>query len=134
MTSTLTVAGGLVVYGATQLAQRFWLDPVTEAMKALGRASYVFVYYADVYRAPGIVREELTAEASKELRMCGAELKASLTAVRSYWAFRMLRQLPPRDSMERVASLFIGLSNAKMKEDARDARKEADELKTLLGV
>lgn len=32
----LTVAGGLVIYGATQLAQRFWLNSVTELMKSLG--------------------------------------------------------------------------------------------------
>jgi hypothetical protein len=134
MTLALTVAGGLVVYGATQLAQRFWLEPVTELTKALGRASYVTEYYANVYTAPGIVPAELTAEASKELRKCACELRASLRAVRSYRAFRILRQLPPRDTVERAATVLIGLSNASKEEDARDAWKEANELKTLLGV
>ena len=52
ITSSLTVAVGLVVYGATQFAQRFWLDPVTDLMKALGRAAYACVYYANVYSSP----------------------------------------------------------------------------------
>ena len=134
ITPALTVAGGLVVYGATQLAQRFWLGPVTELTKALGRASYVRVYYENVYTQPGFVRAELTAEASKELRKCACELIASLSAVRSYWAFRILRQLPPRDTVRKAADIFIGLSNASKKEDGRDAWKEAGELKTLLGA
>jgi len=134
MTPALTVAGGLVVYGATQLAQRFWLDPVTELMNALGRASFAAVYYANVYTAPGIVPDELTAEASRELRKCAAELISRLRTVRSYWVFRILGQLPRKDTVKRSAALLFGLSNAKMREDGRDARKEADELRTLLGV
>lgn len=64
ITSALSVAVGLVVYGAAQFAQRFWLDPVTDLMKALGRAAYACVYYAIVYSSPGVVRPELTQESS----------------------------------------------------------------------
>jgi hypothetical protein len=129
----VTIAGGLVVFGASQLAQRFWLDPATELLKALGRASYATVYYANVYASPGRVLEEFALEAAKELRKSASELRANLRGVRFYWAFRLMRQLPPKDDLNKIAGLLIGLSNVS-KDDTREAWKEADELKRLLGL
>ena len=135
ITSSLTVAVGLVVYGATQFAQRFWLDPVTDLMKALGRAAYACVYYANVYSSPGVVRPELAQESSKELRKCASELLAALRAVRCYWVFRvLLRLLPPEAEIQEATRLLIGLSNASKVEDMRDAWKETDRLRQILGV
>jgi hypothetical protein len=54
LTPAVTIAGGLVVFGATQLAQRFALDPVTDLVKALGRAAFVVTYYEHVYCNPGV--------------------------------------------------------------------------------
>lgn len=116
------------------MAQRFWLDPVTDLMKALGRASYAAFYYANVYTSPGVVRDDLAAEASKELRKCASELLAALRTVRSYWVFRVLGQLPPKGDVQRAAGLLIGLSNASKMDDTRDAWKEADELRSILGL
>ena len=134
ITSTLTVATGLVLYGATQLAQRFWLEPVMDLMKALGRASYATTYYANVYSSPGTVREDLGAESSKELRKCASELLAALRTVRSYRAFEILRQLPPKGDVQRAAGILIGLSNASKMDDTGSVWKEADELKSILGL
>src|SRR5579872_1465282 len=134
LTSALTISGALVVYGATQFAQRFWLDPATDLTRALSRASYLAIYYANIYSRPGVVREELTAEASRELRKCAAELRAGLRAVRSYLVFRAFRQVPARDEVKRAADILVGLSNATKKDDTRDAWREGDELRRILGL
>lgn len=130
----LTIAGGLAVFGASQLAQRFWLDPATDLLRSLGRAGYVTTYYANTYASPGRVREELALEAAKELRKVASELRANLRVVRSYWAFRLVGQLPPKDDVNAIAGYLIGLSNVSKEEDTRKAWSEADELKRLLGV
>jgi hypothetical protein len=130
----VTIAGGLVVFGATQLAQRFWLDPATELLKALGRASYATVYYANVYASPGRVREGFALEARKELRKSASEIRADLRGVHSYWAFRLMLQLPPREDVNAIAGYLIALSNASTEDDTREAWKEANELKKLLGL
>lgn len=57
-TPAITVAVGLVVLGATQIAQRFWLDPATELIKVLGRTP--------------------ASRGSIEQRKCAAELLSSL--------------------------------------------------------
>ncbi|HEX4136911.1 MAG TPA: hypothetical protein VHY84_20030 [Bryobacteraceae bacterium] len=135
ITPALTIAGGLVIFGATQLAQRFGLDPVTDLMKALGRAAYVVTYYANVYSSPGVnFRDDLEFEASKELRKSASELLASLRAVHLHSFFCLLRQVPSNNDVKRIASLLIGLSNASVREDARSAWSEANELKKLLGM
>ncbi len=133
MTPAITVAVGLVVFGATQIAQRFWLDPVTELMKALGRAAYVHAYFANVYASPGAVPQELASEASKKLRKCAAELRATLRAVRFYRAFQAMNRLPPKEDVRQAAGLFIGMSNVSMAADTNEVWKEAGEIAKLLG-
>jgi hypothetical protein len=134
ITSALTVGVGLVVYGATQLAQRFWLDPATELMKTLGRATFVCDFYANVYSSPGAVGGDLAVECSHELRKCASDLLATLGTVRAYWVFRGLRQLPPKRTVQRIAGLLRGLSNASKVEDTPYVWMEANELRILLGM
>jgi len=108
---------------------------VTDLMKALGRAPYACVYYANVYSSPGIVREDLAQESSKELRKCASELLAALRAVRCYRVFQaLLGQLPARADVQEAAGLLIGLSKASKVEDTRDAWKETDRLRSILGL
>jgi hypothetical protein len=135
ITPAITIAGGLVVFGATQLAQRFSLDPVTDLMKALGRTAYVVTYYANVYASPGVkFVDDRDMEASKELRKCASELVASLRAVRFFWFFCLLRQIPSKECVEQMVKLLIGLSNVSAREDARSAWAEANDLKRLLAI
>ena len=133
MTPAITVAVGLVVFGATQIAQSLWLDPVTEMMKALGRDAYVHAYFANVYASPGAVPKELASEASKELRKCAAELRATLRAVRFYRAFQAMNRLPPKENVRQAARRFIAISNVSTEEDTKEVWKEADEIAKLLG-
>lgn len=129
-TPAITIAGGLVVFGATQLAQRFALDPVTDLMKGLGRAAYVEIYYQN---ASSGVSDDFKREASRERRKCAAELKASLRAVRFHAFFCLLGQIPSKKDIERTVSLLIGLSN-ESSADPISARTEAGELEKLLGI
>lgn len=109
MTPAITVAVGLAVFGATQLVQRLWLDPVTEPMKALGRAAYVHAYFANVYASPGNVSPELDSKTSKKLRQCAAELRAELWAVRLYWPFQAVKQLPQKKCKASRPALYRNL-------------------------
>jgi hypothetical protein len=142
ITPAITIAGGLAVFGATQLAQRFGLDPVTDLMKALGRAAYVEFYYANVCARPD-PPDNLKLEASVELRKCASELKGSLRAVRFHRLFCLMRQIPSKKDIERIVSLLIGQANNVSGRDGRsdwnaaDVRSDwndSDELKTLLGI
>jgi hypothetical protein len=127
ITPAITIAGGFVLFGVTQFAQRFALDPITDLRKALGRAAYVVVYYANVYDSAGVnLPDDMKSEASKERRKCASELMASVWAVRFYWFFRLVG-LPSRKDVEQISSLLIGLSN-------ESGRGDIDELKRLLGI
>jgi hypothetical protein len=127
ITPAITIAGGLVFFGLTQLAQRFGLDPITDLRQALGRAAYVVVYYANVYESAGVkLPDDMQREASKERRKCASELMASLWAVRFYWFFRLIR-LPSKKDVKLISSLLMGLSN-------ESGRGDLEELRRLLGI
>lgn len=91
-----------------------------------------------MYTSPGAVASELAAESRKKLRKCAADLRANQRAIRSYWAFRLLGQLPPEDDVKKAASLLIGLSNVIKAEDnlgiedQKRAGDDADKLRMLL--
>jgi hypothetical protein len=133
----ITIAGGLIVFGATQLAQRFALDPVTDLMKALGRAAFVVTYYENRYCHPGV--NGPWEEAKRELRKSASELEANLRAVRLHRFFSLLKQIPkpPNGSI----TLLRGLSNAHFEQnpskaagERRHVEAECDEVKRLLGI
>lgn len=139
LTPAITIAGGLVVFGATQLAQRFALDPVTDLVKALGRAAFV-VTYENVYCNPG-VDGPCWGEAKRELRKSASELAAALRAVRLHRVFCLLRQIPSKKAAKRTITLLIGLSSVHFEQKPSDAAEErgiveaqCDEVKRLLGI
>lgn len=139
LTPAITIAGGLVVFGATQLAQRFALDPVTDHMKALGRAAFVVTYYENVYCNPGA--DGPWEEAKRELRKSGSELAATLRAVRLHSFFCLLGQIPSKKAAKRIITLLIGLSNVRFEhqpsvaaEEGRRVEAECNEVKSLLGI
>lgn len=134
VTPAITVGAALVIYGLTQFIQRASLDPGSEVSKALGRAASAMIYYGNVYASPGIVREELTLECSRELRKCASELRGTLRAVRCYPLCRAVHKLPRQVDIERLAKTLIGLSNVSRREDADAAWIEANYAKRVLGL
>jgi hypothetical protein len=139
LTPAVTIAGGLVVFGATKLAQRFALDPVTDLVKALGRAAFVVTYYEHVYCNPGV--DGPWEEAKKELRKAASELEAALRAVRLHGFFCLLRQIPSKKAAKRIVKLLRGLSKVNFDprlsfaaEDRPRIEAECDEVKRLLGI
>jgi hypothetical protein len=128
ITPALTIAGGLVLFGLTQCAQRFFLDPVADLRKALGRTAFVAIYYANVYASAGVnPPDDMKREAERERRKCASELSASLWAVQCYWLFHLVKQLPSKKDVKQIGSVLMGLSN-------QPTRAEFDELKRLLGI
>jgi hypothetical protein len=97
-------------------------------MKALGRSKYIVLCYANVYASAGVSPSgDMKIEASKERRKCASELMVSLSAVRFYWFFHLVGQLPSKKDIKQIFSLLIGLSN-------EPGRGDFDELKRLLSI
>jgi hypothetical protein len=136
LTPAITIAGGLIVFGATQIAQRFALDPVTDLMKALGRAAYVVAFYCnpDVEAGPW-------EDAKKELRKSASELEANLRGVRLHGFFCLIGQIPAKETAKRIITLLRGLANVHhvrdqslAVEERRLVEAECNEVKRLLGI
>ena len=135
MTAAITISGGIVVFGATQLFQRFWLEPIYEHSKAVGAASYALYYYGKCYANPGSADEETCKAASWALRKVAGDLAATASGVRLYYLSRSLRLVPKRDGVDKAIGNITAISNSlSLGNDGKENSRWANEAYSLLGI
>jgi hypothetical protein len=112
LTASLTVITGLIILVFGQLVEKFFIEPLLERSRTLGKISFALIYYANVYSNPGFTRPEQADEASKNLRNLAAKLISTTYAVNGYSILSLLRIVPSKGNVHEATHLLIGLSNA----------------------
>jgi hypothetical protein len=111
LTSGLTIFGGLLVLILGQIIQRFFIEPIQEQSKVIGKIASDLSFYANVYSNPGFVNKEMQDEASKSLRQVASELRGVSQTIPWYGLWAFLRFVPKHKNIIRASANLIGLSN-----------------------
>ncbi len=112
LTSSLTIIGGVTVYAIGRIIEKFYIDPVHEQAKIIGKIADSLIFYANVYFNPGIGRLEELDETSKILRQLASQLMASTQSLRGYWLLQFFRIVPKHKNVISAHHNLIGLSNS----------------------
>jgi len=128
-TAAITVLLGFVVFVLGQIAQRFFIEPIQEQKRIIGRIAYVILYYANVMALAPKPRQD---EASEELRKLAGELRATLWIVPSYRLFQGLGLVEKRENIISASAGLVGWSNSvHMRDGTHAARHMATVAKAL---
>jgi hypothetical protein len=113
LTAALTIIGGVLVHGATQLLSKLVIDPVNEQRRILGEIDYALTYFARCYAnpKPSPGKCEAWDKAAEALRDYASRLTAATNVVRLYRFAHAVCGAPARDNVFEAASCLISISN-----------------------
>lgn len=134
LTSALTILGGVLVFGFSEIIQKFLVEPVHEQAKVIGEIFFGIVYYGDRYANPGTGPPEAMAEAADAFRLYASRLEGTTHAIRWYRFFECIRLVPKRENVEEAVGNLIRISNSIYTGNGRENSNDADNVKKLLTV
>jgi hypothetical protein len=114
LTSGITIAGAIVIFGLTQFVQRFWLDPVQEYTRAVVNIDFTLLVYAHILGTPKAASDQTRMEVRRALRECAGRFLSGANAVHWWWLARLLRMVTKPETIRIVVGNLIGLSNLEM--------------------
>ena len=140
-TAANTVLIGVAVFVISQIAQRFFIEPIQEQKKVLGEVTFAVRYYSGTLLfGVGTVPQhhelvgtpEVRKEASETLYKLSAEVRASLSEVPRYRVFERLGFVKKKETVEEVALKLQGWAlYVKMGDSTAAARHRAAVAKAL---
>ncbi len=129
LTAAITVVLGFVVFVFGQIAQRFFIEPIQEQKRVIGKIAYTVVYYGNVGK---IVKAELREEAQRTLRKLSGRQHATLWTVPQYRRFESLGAVEKRDNVIAAYTGLIGWSNSVgMGDDPTSYRRRSELIEAL---
>jgi len=108
----LTVLAGVITYVLGQLILKLLIEPVTELKRTIGEIAHSLIEHANVIQNPGVPKEEMITETSRQLRKLSSQLEAHLYLIPMYRCTSKLFFLPSRDKIIAAARGLMGLSNS----------------------
>jgi hypothetical protein len=143
LAASLTIIGGCLVFAF----QRFFLDPLNEQNRTLGRITFAMHYYGREYNSPldpTKANEETQKRylaASDRLRELGSSLAETSQGIRLYRLWRVLRLTPDRSQIDEAIGLLTRMSNSMFAfshgtqmEQIRQNWDDADSIIRILGL
>src|SRR5258708_6158779 len=128
-TASLTIFGGVIVFGLSQLLLRFWIEPANDHASAVRAVAHALYYWAEVYASPGVHDDAIALEAKRALRKAAGDLAATANAVNCYRLCRVFRMVPRQDCINRAVHRLTGISNGvRDKTAGRENSQMADEV------
>lgn len=134
LTSVLTILGGVLVFGFSEIIQKFLVEPVHEQAKVIGEIFFGIVYYGDRYANPGTGPPKAIAETADAFRLYASRLEGTTHAIRWYCFFECIRLVPKRGNVEEAVGNLIRISNSIYTGNGRENSNDADNVKMLLTV
>lgn len=134
--------GGIAVYVVGQIVSKFFIEPVHELRKEIGRVRFNLAYHAPTILTPIGRSKEGSDKAWEALMTSSCELIAGLHAIPLYGVTRAIAfgVLPDRKAIEDAAVQLRGLSTyvheqgAKANEALDVIRKRIERIEKLLGL
>lgn len=108
----LTVLTGVVTFVIGQLVVKLLIEPVQELRRTIAQVSHTMIERANVFQNPGVPRQEVMEETSREVRKLSSQLHAHLYLVPLYPITSRIFFLPTRERILAASSALIGLSNS----------------------
>ena len=139
-TALLTVFIGALTFTLGQIAVKLFIDPVHHFKRTVGDIALALIEHANVYANPGSFEKEARKKVSEDLRRLSACLMSQAYLIPFYLLTRYLFCLPSREKVGRAADKLMGISNSiclpeeTIKNISMDNSKNADEVRTLLGI
>ena len=115
----LTVLTGTLIYVSGQVIVKLVIDPVQELKKTIGQISHSLVELANVIANPGVPKEEVISDASKQLRNLSSQLHGHLYLIPKYSITTRIFKLPKKNELLEASDSLRSLSNS-----LYDARNE----------
>lgn len=118
----LTVVTGVAVFVLGQIIQKWFIEPIQDQRKTIGRIANYLNFYANV--DPELSSPEDMKEAKRNIRGLSSSLHESLTLIPCYWLLSTLWIVPKRKAVLDAASNLIGMSNTLRSGDMTDKQNE----------
>jgi len=134
--------GGLTVFVIGQLLAKFFIEPLHELRKAVGKVRFNLAFHAPAIHTPIARSKEASDKAREALLKSSCDLIADLHAIPAYGFTRLFafRVLPSRKAIEDAAVQLRGLSTyvhetGKEANSAREViQKRVERIERLLGL
>jgi len=131
----LTMFNALLVYIIGQILSKFYIDPANELLKCIGEVENKLFFYADKISNPGVCKEDLIDEASKNIRALSSKLVSKTSLVRAYSSFKIIGYIPSKEDINVASSELIGLSNSlNDRECSQENKGRVDIIHKKLGI
>ena len=133
-TACLTVIVGTLVYSLGRIIEKFYIEPIHDLRRTIAEIAQELIFWANIYTAGGLAKEDVMNEASSTLRRLSSKLRACQNVVPFRGPLCRVTRLPLKDDVFKAARGLIGLSN--MVYDGDDTRnsKKRDEIASLLEI
>jgi hypothetical protein len=131
----LTAVFGILIFVVGQIVQRFFIEPIQEQRKTVGRIAHSVTFLRNVWLIPNseaYLMPDTAENASKTLRDLASQLRMSLRMVPFYRSAARLNCVLRPEDVETAASLLIAWSNHMLDDQQRGRARRIDELVALL--
>ena len=133
-----TVVAGVTAFVIGQAVQRFVLEPIQEQRRVIGDIANALLYLGNVGPLPqwlpdaaSLVLPENHAQATRNIRLLAARLRATLCTIPFYGWWAALRFIPPAERIRKASQSIVGWSNSLQSGQPDAARQRTAELLRL---
>jgi hypothetical protein len=136
LTSSLTIFGGILIYVVGRIIEKFFIEPIHEQFKIIGKIADSLIFYANIYTNPGskLIEKEKMDEASNVLRQQASHLMAKTQVIQWYKFWQHLRIMPKYADVIEAHGKLITLSNSVHKGKAIENDSLRKEIEKLLRI
>jgi hypothetical protein len=134
LTAFSTVFAGTVIFCISQIVQKFFIEPIQEQRKVIGKISYALMYYAQWYANPGSGKPDALDRTADGLRQSASRLKASTNANPAYKVWERFGVIRKRSNVDEAVGCLIRISNSIHQGNSRENAEDAKEIGRLLKI
>lgn len=126
ITTFITVFSGTLVFVLGQIINKFFIEPIHNQSKVVGKIGYNLIFYSYIINNPGLsldtMPQDVRQEAYQELRGLASEIMMRTYIIKGYCFFEKLKIVPRQNYISEVSSDLIGLANSILRSDIQSLK------------
>jgi len=134
LTSCITIFGGILVFTSGKVIDSFFIEPIHELRREIGKIADILIFHANIYSLPGSGTKEKLDETSFILRQEASLLKSKYHLISCKKFFVFLRIILKETNIESAHKGLIYLSNNIHQGNGSTNEKTAKEIREALKI
>lgn len=129
----LTAFGGICVFVLGQILSKFFIEPIYEQKKVIGKIAHFLIYYAGQISSPG--KDDINGirtKASDQFRRLSCELKAKTYSIPLYCLWASMGFIIKKKKIQECHAALTFISNSLFNGKSKENRDAREKIKKIL--